>query len=441
MKRYTLLSILFAMIITYCYGSDEKKKESDGYVWTLRITTDSIAEALDASGQVIIPAERGYRYIEYWPLIKGSLSTLPCFRVSYNIENDFVGICNLNGEEIIPTFFKDVAGFKSKELSYYQVMTLDSLYGIYDEAGRMIIMPRYYDNPPIIFKGSFTISNRTLTEIKNNPIDASDAAFSFVSMPVSNPIKDYYKQQNLLTNAYEKNIQTDDLLQEAIALEEGGKHVEAIDKLTDAIKKKPSSLAYYHRGKCYYQTKKWKSAQEDLRFVFFLDDATPDILVKADSILFLADTEQMSKKIKRGERFRMVYHIIGAFSDAMAQSAESLNSTELLHTSSTSSGYGTTSSFQTSEKSASIKAETHSNDKTHTRSCYTCGRDGKCRGKYHCHGTGVCNWCNGQGFTIVPETKKYDNDKITCVNCNGSGKCTFCKGTGKCSRCKGTGFL
>ncbi len=433
MRTVTLLILFFACAVTYSYADSEKKKESDGFTWTLRFTADSVAEAIDTNGKVIIPADRGYRKIEYCPYIKGIISTLPSFRVSYDSDKDIFGMCNQEGKEIVPVAFKSVDGLKRKELSFYIVMTADSLYGIYDDNGRVIIMPRYYDNLPTIYGGKFIISNRTLTENRNNPVPVDRVVFETAFMTVSNPIKDYYKQQELLTKANAQQINTDNLLLEAFDLEENGKPKDAINRLSEAIKKKPSSLTYYHRGLCYYQTKNWKNAQEDLRYVFFLDDATPDLIAKADSVLYMADEEQMGKLIRRNRRFEITYNVVNAIHAGMSQAAGALNSGD----SSQKGNINTISQSMTNNLGAGTQVSGNTSSgshSAHTRRCTACGGDGKCRGTYHCHGTGVCYWCNGKGITYAP-----DGTAIRCVNCNGSGKCSFCRGTKRCSRCKGSG--
>ena len=437
MKRITFLSLFLAFAATYCCADDEMKKESDGFTWTLRITADSVAEAIDAKGNVIIPTDRGYRKIEYCPYRKDVVSSLPSFRVSYDSEGEFLGMCNQKGEEVVPVAFKSVEGLKRKELSYYMVTTADSLYGIYDDKGHIIIVPRYYDNIPVFFNGRFEICNHTLTDLKNNTIPADRMAFELAYMPVSNPIKDYYKQQELLTKANAQQINTDDLVLEAFDLEDRGEHKDAINRLSEAIKKKPSSLAYYHRGLCYYKTRNWKNAQEDLRYVFFLDDATPDLIIKADSVLDLADAEQMGKIIRRKKRLEKAHNVINAIHYGVSQAAGSLNvgnasqnaysnSFSQTLTNNSVAGYG-------GSASGNVSSGSHA---AHTRRCTACGGDGKCRGTYHCHGTGVCNWCNGKGITYAS-----DGTAIKCVNCKGSGKCPFCYGTRKCSRCKGSGTI
>lgn len=90
-----------------------------------------------------------------------------------------------------------------------------------------------------------------------------------------------------------------------------------------------------------------------------------------------------------------------------------------------------------------------------------------------CCGSGVCVYCNGKGYTIscckvteLPVTpninigdgnfnykerdhkQQYDDGKITCPTCHGSGRCSFCGGRGEklynglyyeCEMCHGTG--
>lgn len=43
-----------------------------------------------------------------------------------------------------------------------------------------------------------------------------------------------------------------------------------------------------------------------------------------------------------------------------------------------------------------------------------------------CHGSGVCNTCNGKGWFYNP----YGTGKVACPNCT-NGKCSTCGGSGK----------
>ena len=75
MRQIFLMCLLVSS--TLCFAGDELKKESDGFVWTLRMTTDSIASALDAKG-----VDRSILYI---PEVKDKvLSIAPFFQVSYD---------------------------------------------------------------------------------------------------------------------------------------------------------------------------------------------------------------------------------------------------------------------------------------------------------------------------------------------------------------------
>lgn len=411
---------------TLCFAGDELKKESDGFVWTLRMTTDSIASALDAKGVEIISADRGYRSILYIPEVKDKvLSIAPFFQVSYD-SNLLQGACNTKGEEVVPVEYKDVICMRNKVLTYYMVTTPDSLYGILDETGRTLVPARYYNEMPVSKDDRFSVMNKT------------DNIDELTSIPVSNRIKDYYQQQKLLTEANEKGIATDDLLLDAFKLEESGETKKAIAKLSEAIKKKPSSLAYYHRGLCYYQIKNWKNAQEDLRYIFFLDDATPEITMLADSVLGLADQELMDKKLRRLRRLNTWLAVTEAMSNSMEQNAYLIQGSNKQSSSSVS--YGSLSNTggypsSTVSNSSNNSRSDASGHQTHSRRCSTCGGDGKCRGRYHCHGTGVCYYCNGK------KTQEIQGHINKCVNCNGTGKCYFCRGTGICQRCKGSGNI
>ena len=93
MRQIFLMCLLVSS--TLCFAGDELKKESDGFVWTLRMTTDSIASALDAKGVEI------NRSILYIPEVKDKvLSIAPFFQVSYD-SNLLQGACNTKGEEVV----------------------------------------------------------------------------------------------------------------------------------------------------------------------------------------------------------------------------------------------------------------------------------------------------------------------------------------------------
>lgn len=85
---------------------------------------------------------------------------------------------------------------------------------------------------------------------------------------------------------------------------------------------------------------------------------------------------------------------------------------------------------------------------TQGRVCYTCNGTGKCSSvaydQHRCHGTGICQFCNGRGVV----TNYYAGGKdMPCSSCDktgqyvGNGKCSFCHGTGNCQTCGGTGRL
>lgn len=93
-KTLFVLGLLLACVS--CFAGDEQKKENDGFVWTLRMNADSVAEALDAAGNVIIPADRGYRFIQYIPEIKDKMiSVMAGFNVGYTPDGTIVGACDM----------------------------------------------------------------------------------------------------------------------------------------------------------------------------------------------------------------------------------------------------------------------------------------------------------------------------------------------------------
>ena len=420
MKK-TFLILCLTLISVYAKSEDFVKNEKDGFTWILHME-DSVAEARDADGNVIIPADRGYRTIFYIAAEKVmSTSVIPSFIVSYESDSIPCGICTKDGTEALPPIFKEVCGLKHKKTGYYVVKGMNDLYGSYDEKGRMIVMPRY-TSMVTLFRDKFTV--------------VGDITY----MPVSNTIEEYYTQQDLLNAAYENGVNTDDLMQEAYQLEEQGEFKKAVGVLSKAIALKPSSFAYYHRGLCHFKNKNWKKAQEDLRYVFFLDDATPGLMVKADSVLVLADDEQMGKRERQIRRLDTWNMVLGAISDGMQKASESLNASNGYHAGSVSqpisgtSGYsGTGYSNGANNNSSQSKSSTSST--VRTKRCTACGGDGKCRGSHRCHGTGKCNYCNGKGITQV------QGNTIKCAVCNGSGRCSFCNGTGRCSRCGGRGEM
>lgn len=77
--------------------------------------------------------------------------------------------------------------------------------------------------------------------------------------------------------------------------------------------------------------------------------------------------------------------------------------------------------------------------------CKYCQGNGECNNytsltgnKYHCHGSGKCQFCGGDGYT-----DGFGINNVLCPNCygyKGSGKCSYCSGTGICSKCGGSGY-
>ena len=432
LKRISAMTLFVFMASVFCYGGDEVKKESDGFQWTLQTTDSGVMVGLDANGKEIMPAERGYLSIQYVPYEKDKYYSIPpFFIVSCSPDTSIVGACNTKGEEIVPVEYKLAVRMEfNKKMTYYLVMTVDSLYGVFDENGRMLVSPRYYNSMPIVKGDRFIVNNLTTDQLLISDLDNSLVSFS-----ASNSLKDYYAQQKLLTEAISKNVNTDELLLQAIDLESAGDTKKAIEKLTAAIKLKPSSLAYYHRGNCYYQNKDWNKAQEDLHYVFFLDDATPQLQMLADSVLTLADEAVIGRKLRNRERFNRFAAVIDAISGSMEQNAYLLNGNKQSQTHASTSITPIMSSTSKNTGSVSNNTQNAKQQQNHNRRCSSCGGDGKCRGTYHCRGTMKCNYCNGSGFTSVV------GNNIKCVNCNGSGKCYYCKGTGRCNRCGGRGTL
>ena len=94
MKAIRLFLLMAMAIVALCpinaYGQLERlETEKDGFKW-YRIDNDGIYGAKDANGRTIIPLSRGYTSISYF---KGYLTVM---------KNGLDGLCNKQGEEIIP---------------------------------------------------------------------------------------------------------------------------------------------------------------------------------------------------------------------------------------------------------------------------------------------------------------------------------------------------
>lgn len=425
-----------------------KHVEDDGFVWYRYLGDNGRVGAINANGDTIISSERGYCEI----VCRGfanifNKSNKSVFFQTYLFESDgdvkalvesfffqpslysyfnclqnsckyTCGVCDLTGKELVPAiYYQDCYCFKHGSFIYYSTKT-DKGEIIFDKNGRIIYPARL--NDIYYYSGCFRKD------------------FGNQSIPVSNKISEYYKQQQLLDRATAQGVNVDDILNEGLCFENQRDWTKAIVAYSKAIKIRPSSFAYSHRGRCYFEKGNLKSAMADLRYPLFLDDCTPDIFAMSDSLLTIL--EEQYAGIKK-ERFERMERMIGAFADGAEAMSNSLTA---IADAKSDIPNGTSSTLTTTiNTSESVAKNNQISSKTNVpighnaikKRCNLCGGDGKCRGKYHCRGTGVCNWCNGEGSTIV------QGNVIKCVNCNGSGKCSFCRGSKKCQRCKGVGTL
>ena len=417
--------LLFIFVTTALFShaqtvADGEHKETDGFMWTLR-TVDGIKEVSDANGNVIIPLDRGYTDVKYISVDKKeSKRYFPFFKVyiKFNKDTTFVGACSKDGKEVIQPAFKNIQGVIVKKLNYYLITHFDDYEGACDTEGRFLVLPRY---KRIRYNGNhFNLDGTT------------DFVFH-----VSNDIAFYNEQQAFLDKALSAGVSIDKQLEDAEKMNNN----DAIDKLTEAIKIKPSAIAYCRRGQCYYNREKWKDAQSDLRMALFLSDATPIVLSTADSLLIEADEKRLDQLVARAERAR-------AISAALNGLASSLNSMSQSISNSRNSSGGQTGSYSSmpttyyntgsSNNNNSISTGNSSNNRHINKVCRECQGDGKCRAQgrgnnVHCLGTGKCRNCNGQGTLLLAGS--YSK----CSSCNGSGRCSFCGGSGVCATCRGTG--
>ena len=106
------------------------------------------------------------------------------------------------------------------------------------------------------------------------------------------------------------------------------------------------------------------------------------------------------------------------------------------------SSTGETSYTDTYSTSTSSSSSSSTKKSSSGKTCTTCLGDGHCHSKsrtserYYCLGSGTCRNCGGKGIDYAG-----DGTPKKCTYCNGSGKCKWCKGTGKCKTCGGTGKI
>ena len=432
MKTFFSLLTSFFVSFSLCFAEEVNvghHVESDGFVWNLTVRNDTI-EATDDAGNVILPAERGYSDAHYIPIAtdlgKKVANTMRPFFIVYKKIDDvlYLGGCNPDGREVVPTLFKSVLAERNKDFLYYTVFTHDGTSGAFLDDGRCIVKP-IYTSYVILFKDRFQI------------IDANATSF-----PVSNKISDYLQQQNLLNTAYDNGVNTDAFVMEGDSLLKLNNLNGAIAKYTEAIKKKPSANTYARRGMCYYKKENWKDALEDFRFALYLDDCTPEYYSLSDSLLYKAEDHRIEQLVRRQERLERAAMVLNAVSAGLNAASQSL-STIQSNSSNSKTGYTTNTTVMNSygnNQNVSDNSNSGNAHRHNAKRCTQCQGDGKCRGngnasKYHCRGTGKCTTCNGEGHTYVT------GDKIVCAICHGNGKCSFCGGSGQCQRCKGKGTL
>lgn len=441
MKQF-FMSLLLSLCICVGYAqnlekvSDDKYKhvEDDGFVWYRYLGDNGRVGALNANGDTIISSERGYCEIvcrgyanlygksdksvyfqtylfEYdgdvTALVKNFFMQPSLYSHFYGIRDLYkytCGVCDLTGKELVPAiYYQDCLCFKNGSFIYFSTET-DKGEIIFDKNGRILYPARL--NDIYYFSGCFMKS------------------YENQSIPVSNKISEYYKQQQLLDKASEQGVNVDDILNEGLAFENQRDWTKAIAVYSRAVKMRPSSFAYSHRGRCYFEQGNLKAAMVDLRYPLFLDDCTPDIFSLSDSLLTISEEKYAGIKKERRERMERVIGAIADGAEAMSYGLTAIadmKSDMQKGTTSTSTTTTNTSGMVATDNQNNSKANVTTGHNAYRKRCHSCGGDGKCRGKYHCHGTGVCNWCNGNGTTSV-----QGND-IKCVNCNGSGKCSFCE--------------
>lgn len=135
------------------------------------------------------------------------------------------------------------------------------------------------------------------------------------------------------------------------------------------------------------------------------------------------------RKERRKERWNTAF----AIAEAIVGIAATTYATYSAISGGTSTSDGTTYAESSSSSSGSSTKKSAG-----SKTCKTCAGTGHCHSKsgtankYYCGGSGKCRYCDGGVYHGA-------GTRTVCTACNGTNICKYCKGSGKCKTCGGTG--
>lgn len=406
MKRLVLIFYLvFLGLITVTAQNKVLKHESDGFKWYLLTDENGEKEgAMDINGKILIPFSAGYDFVSYK---KGQ------FMVFYSSGSN-TGYYSKEGKIIIhPKKYDDATYIDGKDGNWYCVEK-NGKEGACDIYGNELVPPKYrsiyyYSDEGFKYEDKYGGLHKLNIFL---PSESENKAINFAQNSSGNSVSLVEKAKDYFYQAY--NLPDDQM-------EEKARLYGMVINSDPNNETGYSALAYNNVGVLFDQCGDTKKAKEFFEKALELSPNNEQASANLKAI----------KKKRRNERWNKFSNALGVMSNALQDVNNSVSGNSSYSNSSSNDSYQSVDIYGSSSSSY--------NSSANIRKCSQCAGTGTCSGgtkasaKYHCHGSGKCGWCNGNGYNYTA------GHPVTCTRCKGKGKCTYCNGTGKCTACHGTG--
>ena len=353
-------------------------------------------------------------------------------------DNGRLGICDLNGNEIIEKEYTDFSLLVHKNKKIIKSVNGNKV-GAFKTDGTMLIPAEIFNEISLSDKYIIAQAPNRLCKFTYNGDLVSD----------TQPNKDRDKYVSLADNEFNKS-----------------NWAKAADYYDKAIKIIPSAPLYYNRGVSHYNNKKYKRAIED--FALCLSSDPSQKLIDKSKALIAKSRQLQAEKIERrqaiiGNIFGMVLGVAASYAQykvqnsyrpasktangsqrredldylldpnyayqrvqiqnwqeymAMTNGGKTMSYDEwfALKAQAMAGAQQSNNGYQSSSSAVSSQTSTHSITNSKGKMCGLCA------------GTGHCKSCDGRGYYY----NSFDLSKmVTCPNChNHDGKCSSCNGFG-----------